>query len=72
MVLWYYRCLLRTTSYGYAGYKSRLRTTGVALATTGLSSGQADIECCSSYRGRLETTRVLLWQRTTKLAFCGL
>ena len=27
----------------------------------GLSCGQADLECCSSYRGRLETTRVLMW-----------
>ena len=42
-------------------YKSRPRTTRVALATTGLSCGQADLECCSSYRGRLETTSVLLW-----------
>ena len=41
----------------------------MALATTGLSCGQADIECCSSYRGRLETTMVLSWQRTTNLAF---
>ena len=33
----------------------------MALATTGLSCGQADLECCSSYRARLETNRVLLW-----------
>ena len=32
----------------------------MALATTGLSCGQAEIECCSSYRGRLETTVVAL------------
>ena len=30
------------------------------FATTGLSCGQADLECCSSYRGRLETTVVAL------------
>ena len=41
--------------------QSRLRTTRVALVTTGLSCGQADLECCSTYRGRLETTRVLFW-----------
>ena len=33
----------------------------MALATTGLSCGQADLECHRSYMGRLDTTRVLLW-----------
>ena len=45
---------------GYDGYKSRLRTTRVALLATGLSCGQA--ERCSSSRGRISTTM---------LAFCG-
>ena len=48
-------------SYIYAGHKSRLRTKRVALVTTGPSCGQADLECCSTNRGRLETTRVLFW-----------
>ena len=33
----------------------------VALVTTGLSCGQVDLDCCSTYRGRLATTRVLFW-----------
>ena len=35
--------IAEVTSYGYADYKSRLRTTMMALATTGLSCGQADL-----------------------------
>ena len=48
----------------------------MTLATTGLSCGQADLECCSSYRGRLETPGYCYGfrgrLRITKLAFCCL
>ena len=54
--------------FGYDGYKSRLRTTSVALVASGLSCGQA--ECCCSYMGSCGGFRGRL--RTTKLAFCGL
>ena len=46
---------------GYDGCKSRLRTIRLTLVANGLICVQA--ECCGSYRGKLETTRVLKWLR---------
>ena len=42
---------------GYDDYKSRLRTTRMALVANRLICGQA--ECCGNYKGKLKTTRVL-------------
>ena len=44
---------------GYDDYKSRLRTTRMALVANRLICGQA--ECFGNYKGKLETTRVLWW-----------
>ena len=61
---------------GYDDYKSRPRTTSMALVANRLICGQA--ECCGNYNGKLKTTRMLWWLgfggrlRTTRLAFCGL
>ena len=46
---------------GYDDYKSRLRTTRMALVANRLICGQA--ECCGNYKGRLKTIRVLWWLR---------
>ena len=46
---------------GYGDYKSRLRTTRMALVANKLICGQA--ECCGNYKGKLKTTRVLWWLR---------
>ena len=45
----------------YDDYKSRLRTTRMALVANRLICGQA--ECCGNYKGKLKTTRVLWWLR---------
>ena len=45
----------------YGDYKSRLRTTRMALVANRLICGQA--ECCGNYKGKLKTTRVLWWLR---------
>ena len=47
--------------YMYDEYKSRPRTTRMALVANRLICGQA--ECCGNYKGKLKTTTVLWWLR---------
>ena len=46
---------------GYDDYKSRLRTTKMALVANRLICGQA--ECCGNYKGELKTIRLPWWLR---------
>ena len=76
MVGWHYRCLLRTTSYGYVGYKSRLRTTGWLWRLPGLEVDKqiSSVVVATGVRWRPPgyCCGFIGRRRTTKLAFSGL